>query len=336
MWADIMNNETFGGYLPLELPTPVAHYYPAAKCYMSARTALCHFLTTFRPERMWLPHLICHSVIDAVRLANVEIVWYHLDDKFFAILPPELNEKEYIFYVDYLGQGVLQKNELLRRYPKGQIIFDNSQAFYAPPLPVLATLYSPRKFFGLPDGGLLITSLPLPPPELHDSASLNRVSHLLLQHNFDIREGYSAFQQAELTLENTPVSGMSQLSERLLLSIDYFSIKQKRERNFKLLHERLKGINSFPLNLDSPQGPLCYPLYFPARSLHSVLIKNGVFVPTYWKEVLQHVPAESVEAKFVKYMVAIPCDQRYSQGDIERLSKVIMKVVTDDSIEINK
>ncbi len=203
-------------------------------------------------------------------------------------------------------------------------------------MPVLATLYSPRKFFGLPDGGLLITSLPLPPPELHDSASLNRVSHLLLQHNFDIREGYSAFQQAELTLENTPVSGMSQLSERLLLSIDYFSIKQKRERNFKLLHERLKGINSFPLNLDSPQGPLCYPLYFPARSLHSVLIKNGVFVPTYWKEVLQHVPAESVEAKFVKYMVAIPCDQRYSQGDIERLSKVIMKVVTDDSIEINK
>lgn len=331
-----MINETFGGYLPLELPVSGEHYYPTAQCYVSARTALCHFLTTFRPERIWLPHLICHSVIDAVRLANVEIMWYQLDDNFFAILPPVLNEKDYIFYIDYLGQGVLQKNELLQRYPNQQIIVDNSQAFYSLPLPVLATLYSPRKFFGLPDGGLIISSLPLTPPDLHDSASLDRISHLLLQHEFDIREGYQAFQQAEMTLKTAQVSRMSRLSERLLLSIDYVSVKKQRERNFRLLHERLKGVNSLPLTLDSQQGPLCYPLYYPTRSLHSALIRNGVFVPTYWEEVLQRVPAESSEANFVKYIVAIPCDQRYSVDDIERLSNIILKVITEDSIESDK
>ena len=49
---------------------------------------------------------------------------------------------------------------MLCKNKKGNIIFDNSQAFYSKQYGT-AGIYSPRKFFGLPDGGILCTDLNL-------------------------------------------------------------------------------------------------------------------------------------------------------------------------------
>lgn len=330
-----MKNNTFGGYLPLELPLSKGHYYPSALRYLSARSALFHLLITLQPKRLWMPYLICQSVIDAVISAKIEIEWYQLDEEFRPNLPPVVNPEDFIFFVDYYGQCSSQKKYLLENYPKEQIIFDHSQAFFAPNFSVSATIYSPRKFFGVPDGGLLTTSFHLPKPEQQDRTSVERVQHLLIQHEFGTEKGYIHFQNAESSLEKTSATRMSEFTEQMLLSIDYMSIKQRREHNYRLLHERLAGINTFRFISEEPEGPFCYPLYFPSRHLRSELIKHGVFVATYWKEVFERVPADSVEGHFVNHLLAIPCDQRYSLEDIERVSKIILQVAAENVVKVS-
>ncbi len=329
-----MINNTFGGYLPFELPISKGHYHPSALGYLSARSALFHLLITLQPKRLLMPYLICQSVIDAVISAKIEIQWYLLDEDFRPNLPSIINSGDFIFFVDYYGQCSTQKKYLIENYPKEKIIFDQSQAFFAPRLSVLATIYSPRKFFGVPDGGLLTTSFHMPKPEQQDRTSLERVKHLLIQREFGTEEGYIHFRKAESSLENIAATGMSEFTEQMLLSIDYLYIKQRRERNYRLLHERLAEINAFRFVSEAPEGPFCYPLYFPSRNLHAELIKHGVFVATYWKDVLERVSEDSVEGHFVTYMLAIPCDQRYSLEDIERVSKIILQVAAESVFKV--
>ncbi|WP_354690402.1 hypothetical protein [Phytobacter sp. RSE-02] len=328
-----MANKTFGGYFPLELPPAGAHYYPHARTYRSARSALYHFLTCVRPQRLWLPRLICQSVIDAVVAAKVEIVWYRLTDDYLPLLSLPFEKADCLLYVDYLGQGGEQKEKLSRMIPAQRIIFDHSQAFYQQHYPALANLYSPRKFFGVADGGFLQTQIDLPFPETQDRESLHHSAHLLVQHEHGTSAGYADFQQAESALNSITAMKMSALTERILRSVDYERIKAVRERNYTLLSESLGSLNAFRFSKVPVPGPFCYPFFYPARPLHQPLIARGVFVATYWREVLERVEPDSVEANFVNYMIPLPCDQRYSEDDIQQLSEIVRSVVTDEAEE---
>ncbi len=323
--------KTFGGYFPLELPVAGSHYYSEARTYRSARSALFHLLTIVRPTCIWLPRLICQSVIDAVNASGVEMRWYALDEDYYPCLPQPFGVNDCLLYVDYLGHCQAQKQRIAAQFPPERIIFDHSQAFYAHQAASLANLYSPRKFFGVADGGLLDTPLRLCAPPVQDHDSLHNSTHLLLQHEFDTRSGYSHFQQAEAALGEINASGMSRLTDRLLRGVDYAEVKAVRERNYRILSARLSDLNAFAFSDETVSGPFCYPFYFPTRSLHQALIARGVFVATYWREALERVDANSVEAHFVNNMIPLPCDQRYSAEDIEQLSDIVRSVVNDDA-----
>lgn len=322
-----MPTKTFGGYFPLELPAAQQHYYPQARKYRSARNALYHLLVTRRPQRLWMPALICQSVIDAVTASGVTIVWYQVDEQYYPQLPEDFAPDDCLLYVDYLGHCQAQSERLLRQLPADRVIIDRSQAFYSPPPKALACLWSPRKFFGVADGGLLQTAIALPPAAEASHDTHNYTAHLLLQHEYDTRSGYGAFLQAEAALNAVSASGMSPLTDRLLRAVNYGAIQQIRERNYRLLRDRLADLNAFRFPALPVSGPFCYPFYFPARSLHAALIAQGVFVATYWQEVLERVSKDSVEADFVRYMVPLPCDQRYSESDMQQLSDIVRAVV---------
>lgn len=324
-----MTTKTFGGYFPLELPAAQHHFYPQAQKYRSARNALYHFLISRRPQRLWMPVLICQSVINAVRASGAEIVWYSLDENYFPQLSGDVGADDCLLYVDYLGHCLTQSERILNSFPAERVIIDRSQAFYSPLPQALACLWSPRKFFGVADGGLLQTTFTMPPADPPDQDTHRHTAHLLLQHECDTRSGYSAFLQAEAALDTISASGMSALTDRLLRSVNYREIRRIRERNYRLLSVRLGDLNAFRFPEQPVIGPFCYPFFFPARALHAALIAQGVFVATYWREVLERVSANSVEAHFVNYMVPLPCDQRYSESDMEQLSDIVRTVVED-------
>lgn len=314
-----------GGYFELELPMDVHRLYPDALRVQSARAAFRALLNAGRPNRVWLPKYICDAMLSPLIAAGIEVVFYDLDRQFGVAKSVTLDPQDWLLYVNYFGVCAEQEEKLLKRFNPTQVVLDHSQAFFAPPKACLATIYSPRKFFGVPDGGLLTTSINVTEPEGIDGNSIARCTHLLKRIDSSLEAGYSDFKAAEESLWDTTPRKMSNLSKRLLAGIDHKTVRQRRNTNFQFLHQRLKHLNGLDIDLSHVDAPLCYPLLIDGQTLRERLFSERVFIATYWPEVRTRVATDSLEYRLVAECLPIPCDQRYSESDMKRIIDLITR-----------
>ncbi|MCI5148352.1 MAG: hypothetical protein D3916_02975 [Candidatus Electrothrix sp. MAN1_4] len=135
-------------------------------------------------------------------------------------------------------------------------------------------------------------------------------------------DGYDDFLAAENSLEDTTPRLMSELTQKLLRSIDYKEIYRLRVRNFKHLHGRLENINDFNLSEKEIGVPLCYPFMTKKEGLKNYLISKRVFLPTYWKDSIQRLNKNWSE-KMITCLLPLPVDQRYNEADMDYLASLI-------------
>lgn len=323
-----MNNSlsnAIGGYFELEIPKDIVCLSKNTLKFQSARASFYSLLNAGMPNRVWMPRYICDAMIAPLVVLGIEFVFYGLDENLNVEKSVSLDPQDWLLYVNYFGVCSEQEEKLLSRFNASQVILDHSQAFFAPPQKCLATIYSPRKFFGVPDGGLLVTSLSVKVPKKVDNGSVARCTHLLKRLDTTPEAGYPDFEIAEDTLNNAEPYRMSHLSELLITSIDHDKVRQLRNTNFQYLHMYLKSINKLDLNLLNADGPLCYPLRIDSPKLRESLISKRVFVATYWPEVLKRASVNSIESQLVEECLPIPCDQRYSALEMEKIIKLIMR-----------
>lgn len=266
-------------------------------------------------------------VIQAVVDAGAVVETYWLDDSLYPKgLPDPFPEKCTLLYVNYFGLCEANVTRLLRDIPSNQLIIDNSQALHELPANALATIYSPRKFVGVPDGGLLVTSgLEIKVPENEDTDSLGRMRHLLLRMAYTGQDGYPNYLESENTLGNTKPLKMSRLTKRILSSIDMTMVKRQRRENFLALADRLDKYNFHKWELDSKSVPLCYPLIvdWNVQHLKRKLVRKGIYIPTYWPDANPRV-SDGIEIRLINSCLAVPCDQRYSLDQMSYLSDEIV------------
>lgn len=308
----LSQNKALGGYFELEIPAGGGMYYPDALKYQSARSAFYALLLYCKPKRVWMPYYICDTMLAPLEKAGIEVAFYSLHSDFTIADDIELKFSDKLLYVNYFGLCSAFQDELIKRYDPQQIIFDHSQAFFCKPKACLATIYSPRKFFGVPDGGFLITSLEMQEPAIIDEDSINRSNHLLQRLAGEPEDGYAAYQQAEESLKLIEPRRMSLLTQRLLASVDYHAVKNKREFNFMELHSVLGGRNVIDLELDHVEGPMVYPYIqdVMAAELKVKLISQRCFIATYWPECKGRLVGFEIEKKIVENLISLPCDQR--------------------------
>lgn len=315
----LSQSEAVGGYFELELPDGNGQYYPEALKYQSARSAFYALLMHYKPKKVWMPYYICDSMLAPLDAAGILVSFYSMNADFSIKDAVELGDKDLLLYVNYFGLCSKIEDELLEKFDPEKLILDHSQAFFEQPKNCLATIYSPRKFFGVPDGGLLITSLDIKDPEHIDQDSIHRAKHLLLRLAGEPEDGYEAYQQAEESLKSLEPKRMSLLTERMLSSIDYEAVKVARENNFRALHAILAEKNYIDLEFNNVVGPMVYP-YMPAssaKSLKSDLIKQRWFIATYWPECERRIDSECFESVLLSNLMALPIDQRYKMERFE-------------------
>lgn len=317
-----------GGYFELELPVPRPFPYPMAHQFQSARAAFVAMLRAGRPTRVFMPYYLCNSMLTPLENEGVECVFYSLDAGFNISDDIVLRPSDWLLYVNYFGVCGKPFDRLRAKYPPDQLILDQSQAFYAPPGDCLATIYSPRKFFGVPDGGLLVTALPISEPKGVDQGSMTRAEAGLMRLARTAEAGYSAYKAAEESLEQCEPLQMSQLSQRVLYSVDMETARLLRNANFAFLHQQLGGHNSLAFDLGSIDGPLCYPLLVGNSDLRAHLIQERIFVATYWPEVACHVSAASYELGWVENLLPLPCDQRYGLTQMQRIAQICLSFLS--------
>lgn len=312
--------EAIGGYFELELADRGGFPHDDGYCVNSGRNALELILSTLADiSKLWIPYYTCEVILEPLEKLEIPYSFYHINHNLELKDDINLKKGEYLLLTNYFGIKDPYVEKVAARYGR-QLIVDNSQAFFCEPVDGIKTFYSPRKFVGVPDGGIAI----IPDVEIDMSVfdqdfSFDRCSHLLKRIDKGATEGYSDFKSNSRLLKNQPVRCMSRLTAALLQSIDYELIKTRRLQNLKFLHQNLGDKNQLRCVSESLDSacPMVYPFISPldSSSLRQNYISHRIFVAAYWPNLDQKYIG------FCNNIIPIPIDQRCSQDDLMTILK---------------
>ena len=311
-----------GGYFELELRQG-GHYHQKAIRLNTARNSFEYVLRSRQYTKVYIPYYTCEVMLEPIDKLGIDVEFYHINESLEPISIPLLKKNEAFLYTNYFG---LKKNcvKHLAEVYGNQLIVDNAQAFYAEPIQGIDTFYSVRKFFGVPDGAFLYTTKKTD-QEIEQDVSYERMSHLLKRVDLGAEAGYMDFRNNDDALCNQPVRGMSKLTEAIFSGIDFEASKQQRRTNYTFLDNALNASNRIHLALDSEAVPMVYPYWTDDASLRQKLIKNKVFVATYWPNVKEWAKEGMLEYELAEMLIPIPVDQRYGVGERRESIDIVVK-----------
>lgn len=319
--------KSIGGYFELELGVGT-NDFPHALCpaLNSGRHALEFILRQLDEdvEIVYLPYYTCDVVLEPLKRLGIGYKFYHINKSLEIEKSPKLTKGQYLIANNYFGIKDKYIDSLADKYGN-QLIVDNSQALFAPQRLGIKAFYSPRKFVGVSDGGFAWTSITRE-INLEQDYSTERAKYLLKRIDAGASAGYSDFKDSSHDLSMHPMKRMSNLTYRILSSINYEEIKQRRRNNFDFLHSQLCQNNLLRIPATSSfECPMVYPFMTEDDSLRHRLIDNRIFVATYWPNVLEWCGKDEVEYSLAKNIIPLPIDQRYDEEDIHR----VLRIVTD-------
>jgi hypothetical protein len=202
------------------------------------------------------------------------------------------------------------------------VIVDHVQDFFRKPLPGVDTVYSCRKFFGVPDGGYAACEgVAL---KLEMDVSRERMTHILGRFEDCGSAYYRDFQANDEGFYDMPLRKMSGLTQNILRAVDYDAVRIVRNANYAFLEAKLGKKNR--LRLTMPDGPYCYPFYCKnGMAVKKRLAEEKIYIPTLWPNVLMKPEATALERDYAENILPLPCDQRYSCEDMNRMAEKIIE-----------
>lgn len=316
--------DAIGGYFEWELPERSGFPHEDGVLLNSGRNALEYVLQALGDvNHVFVPYYTCDVVLEPLVKLGISYTFYPINQNLELKEWPTHQSGEYLIYNNYFGIKDEYVGKLAKRYGS-QLIVDNAQAWFAEPINRVSTIYSPRKYVGIPDGGVAYCPKSVDEQSFEQDLSYERCSHLLKRLDLGPSEGYADFRANSKQLVGQPVKRMSKLTRRMLCSVDFEAIKDKRRKNFGYLHEHLEETNLFDMpSMDSFACPMVYPYLTDDTSLKQRLIENKVFVATYWPNIHDKV-TYMLESNLAERLIPIPCDQRYGKDELSRAIAVVL------------
>lgn len=310
-----------GGYFGLE---DFVHkeYYEDLIAVNSGRYALLYILKAKKIKKLYLPYYLCDSVSKLCEKETITVDYYSIDKSFHPVFEQSIGNDEAFYLVNYCGQ-LTEEDIRFWKEKYNNLIVDNVQAFFQKPIPEVDTIYSCRKFFGVPDGGYVSTDVLLE-EALPIDISKERMRHILGRYEGSASDYYNDFKQNDEIIENAGLRFMSKLTHNLMGAIDYEKVKIQREKNYKYLHKRLGPRNK--LSLTIPQGPYAYPFYCKnGMEIKKRLAKQTIYIPTLWPNVLGL--EGTLEKDYTENILPLPVDQRYEENEISLIAETVNNIL---------
>lgn len=319
------NIKPIGGYFEWEFPERT-YPFPHEDGHLvnNARSALQLILQSLgNVNKVYLPYYTCDSVTVALEAIGIPYEQYHIDKNLHLSESVYPKEGEYIIYTNYFGIMDAYCRKLAATYGNSLII-DNAQALYALHIEGTHSAYSCRKYVGVPDGGIAISNHIKTIENLSVSQAKDRCGALLARAEGDIAGGHALFKENDRRFREDGIARMSQITEKILHSIDHSKIVEHRRENFAYLHTALAEYNRLPIPESGTFAcPLVYPFYADTPELRKRLIENKIFVAQYWPNVLDWCGEDSTEYNLTTHVMALPIDQRYGVEEMKRIIEVI-------------
>ena len=317
-------SKEIGGFIELELQKN-KHFHKNAILLNSARNALRYVIRAYNIQKIHVPYYTCPVVWDAIKAESCKIIPYQINEHFMPKV--EFDENDFILYTNYFGICAKQIKNLAKIYKN--LIIDNAMSFFTPHFG-LASFYSPRKFFGVADGGILLCDKKLDEKFAKDT-SYQRFSHLIKRVDINSNFAYEDFRHSEDSLDDEPIKEMSNLSEKLLCACNYKRAKRKRVRNFNLLAKELNSVNLLKTKkLDELDVPSHYPLMLKnTDKIYKILLENKIYCPRFWPGTIDLMKGSKceIERNFCNNLIPLIIDQRYGKTQLKKIISVIQKAL---------
>lgn len=324
------------------------YYYEYFKSGRNATKALIQKLE-ISEKKVLLPIYTCSTVIEPFVDEGWQIAYYSLNKDL------SINEKSLfqayekvhpsiVLFHSYFGLDTLDSSiELIRKmHDSGTIIVEDiTQSLFSGHYISFADYYvsSFRKFFAIPDGGILFSKNKLP---LFEKESSNPDIAKIAVEAFDAKADYfvnstvekkdyfrSKYQELNILIsDNVSVSDISPLSLRMFNGIDRMDIQEKRRNNYRYLTENIKNSTNLQKVFSNELGsdtPLYFPIYVPERrkEIQSYLAEKNIYCPVIWPKSSLILDEDEVSKYMYSNMLCIPIDQRYGQEEMARIIKVL-------------
>jgi len=301
-------------------------------------------------DEILLPAYLCKSVLKPVKELNIEFQFYTVNKDLsinFEDLRNKITENTtHILVVNYFGkQHNLKKLKDLTN-DKVMILEDITHTFFNKNIKDNSADYqfaSLRKWFSIPDGGLIQTNnkldIKLDKNPYNEFTFKNLLASILkksyLDDQFNKKDYYlKVYEEASKFYDNkkiTPAS-ITNISREILNKYDFELLRNRRTNNYDFLYSIIKNdfkkhINPLTQKLDKSETPLGLPIICNRRDdLRKYLINNDIYPPIHW-----NLPNEILVEEFKlshevsNNILTIPCDHRYEIKDMRRIIKVLNK-----------
>lgn len=298
----------------------------------TARSAFRLLEAYHRPKSVWLPSYLCSAVRDA--FCEARIHFYPVGRNLQIGSTEWLNDlvpNDMVVFIDYFGFSLWRDWGAQVRERGAWIVEDACHAMVNGAWCEHShyVVFSPRKFVGVPDGGILLSQggswlpegkLPNPPSDWW----IDSVTALVLRAEFDRncgdRRWFELFRKCESAAPFEPAR-MSELSIGLLSRcINFEEISSRRRTNYLQLASCLPDLALFP-ELPAEVVPLGFPIQLADRDrVRHSLFEAQIYPAVHWplKGVVPNEFAESHQLS--QEIMTLPCDQRLRCDDIEIMS----------------
>lgn len=227
-----------------------------------------------------------------------------------------------------------------RRKSKGLIyIEDMTQSMFISETELIRADYivgSIRKWVEVADGGFCISKEPMGNGKSIEyeeflrvkcEAQTNKQKYLngdFVEKNDFLSENRKA---ENLLYEANELYCMSRQSRNHLQRTDLESICIARNENMKVLDEGIEQLQSCEkaVQFENTSVPLYYPIYVEDRDkVQQYLQQHGVFAPVLWPKAEEMKAEINIDVQYIyEHLLALPCDQRYSKYDMNRIVNLL-------------
>jgi len=317
-----------GGYKELDLRKGLEYYSGDNVCRLnSGRAGIYYAIKKYNCSKALIPFYECSTVREFLAKKCVRIEYYHIDKYFNPIIDKAIDSDTALIVVNYFGLFSKEKIESLS-YISPNIIVDNSQGFFSTPIENVYNVYSPRKFFGVPDGAYVIGNNACKGAEEYDQDISSGTSSFLLRRiETGANNNYAYYLENERRIDQSDIKRMSKLTSSLLDSIDYKEYLTKRRQNFKTSKELFSSLNqmdcSLVENVEEDAAPIAYPLLVRNDKLRSFLKEKHIYVGQWWRYLVDEMDVSSIESYYSRYLFPIPIDHRYGENELLYIYEII-------------
>ena len=297
----------------------------------SARSIVLALKEELNSKTVWIPEIFCNVFNDYDFVKSYPLNKDSFDPD-IEFLESNISESDLVLLVDYYGVEVGRE---IKDYASSRksIFWLQDACHNLLPSESWAdfTLFSPRKLFGVTDGGILVqnneklSKIDFSRWKFNQGNLVGSISPILRRIDPDYEWLYQIYSKEENSIDGN-LKSISELTKWQLNNIEIQPLVETRRNNFDALDKELHEFLIPNLEYRKNSIPFGFPIYIGNRDeIRLTLAKMKIFAPIHW--INDRKTKSFRQLQHESMQLTLPCDHRYTVDKMESIAKIVKELI---------